>query len=58
MAKVAPPRTSGTAAPLKLADFEPAARAVLPQAIYDYIAGGAEDEATLRDNRDAFARYR
>ncbi len=58
MAKVAPPRTSGTAARLKLADFEPAARAVLPQAIYDYIAGGAEDEATLRDNRDAFARYR
>jgi isopentenyl diphosphate isomerase/L-lactate dehydrogenase-like FMN-dependent dehydrogenase len=46
------------AAPLKLDDFEPAARAILPQAIYDYIAGGSEDEATLRDNREAFARYR
>ncbi len=46
------------AAPLKLDDFEPAARAVLPQGIYDYIAGGSEDEATLRGNREAFGRYR
>ncbi|TME56500.1 MAG: alpha-hydroxy-acid oxidizing protein [Chloroflexi bacterium] len=45
-------------APLKLDDFEPAAREVLPQAIYDYIAGGSEDEATLHANREAFARYR
>jgi 4-hydroxymandelate oxidase len=46
------------ATPLKLDDFEPAARAILPQGIYDYIAGGSEDEATLRGNREAFARYR
>jgi isopentenyl diphosphate isomerase/L-lactate dehydrogenase-like FMN-dependent dehydrogenase len=46
------------ALPLKLDDFEPAARAVLPEAIYDYIAGGSEDEAALRGNREAFARYR
>jgi 4-hydroxymandelate oxidase len=46
------------AAPLKLDDFEPAARAILPQGIYDYIAGGSEDEAALRGNREAFARYR
>ena len=46
------------AAPLKLDDFEPAARAVLPQSIYDYIAGGSEEEAALRGNREAFARYR
>src|SRR5439155_1671588 len=45
-------------APLKLDDFEPAAREVLPQAIYDYIAGGSEDEATLHANREALARYR
>jgi len=44
--------------PLKLDDFEPAARAVLPPAVYDYIAGGSEDEAALRGNREAFARYR
>jgi 4-hydroxymandelate oxidase len=46
------------ATPVKLDDFEPAARAILPQAIYDYIAGGSEDEAALRGNREAFARYR
>jgi 4-hydroxymandelate oxidase len=46
------------AVPLTLDDFEPAARAVLPQGIYDYIAGGSEDEAALRGNREAFARYR
>ena len=46
------------AAPVRLDDFEPAARALLPQSIYDYIAGGSEDEAALRGNREAFARYR
>jgi isopentenyl diphosphate isomerase/L-lactate dehydrogenase-like FMN-dependent dehydrogenase len=45
-------------APLKIDDFEPAARAVLPKGIYDYIAGGSEDEAALRGNREAFSRYR
>src|SRR3979411_2054331 len=58
MTEAAPRRPAGAAAPLKLDDFEPAARAVLPQDVYDYIAGGAEDEATLRGNREAFARYR
>src|SRR6202165_3747036 len=33
-------------------------RPALPAGIYDYIAGGSEDEATLRGNREAFARYR
>jgi isopentenyl diphosphate isomerase/L-lactate dehydrogenase-like FMN-dependent dehydrogenase len=51
-------RKTRPAVPLKLDDFEPAARAVLPQGIYDYIAGGSEDEAALRGNREAFARYR
>lgn len=46
------------AVPVKLDDFEPGARAVLPQGIYDYIAGGSEDEAALRGNREAFGRYR
>jgi 4-hydroxymandelate oxidase len=50
--------TTRLAAPVKLDDFEPAARALLPQSIYDYIAGGSEDEAALRGNREAFARYR
>jgi isopentenyl diphosphate isomerase/L-lactate dehydrogenase-like FMN-dependent dehydrogenase len=47
-----------SAAFLKLDDLEPAARAVLPLGIYDYIAGGSEDEAAIRGNREAFARYR
>src|SRR6202011_6194660 len=51
-------RKTRPAAPRKLDDFEPAARAVLPQGVYDYIAGGSEDEAALRGNREAFARYR
>ena len=42
---------------MKLDDFEPAAEAILPKGVFDYIAGGAEDEATLRGNRQAFARY-
>src|SRR3984893_9184432 len=58
MVEAAQQRTKGLATPIKLDDFEPAARAILPQGIYDYIAGGAEDEATLRGNREAFARYR
>jgi 4-hydroxymandelate oxidase len=58
MAETAPHRRTGPAAPLRLDDFEAAARAVLPQGVYDYIAGGSEDEATLAGNRDAFARYR
>jgi len=36
---------------LELADM---ARAKIPRAIFDYIAGGAEDEVTLRLNREAF----
>jgi 4-hydroxymandelate oxidase len=58
MAEAPSNRRTAPAASLKLDDFEAAARAVLPRPIYDYIAGGAEDEATLRGNREAFARYR
>ena len=38
-------------------DFEMAARRRLPQPLFDYIAGGADDEATMRENSDAFGRY-
>lgn len=44
--------------PVRLEDFEPRARAVLPRTTYDYFAGGAEDEAALMGNREAYARYR
>lgn len=44
--------------PLNLHDYEKAARAVLPQMNYDYIARTAGDELTLRTNRAAFDRWR
>lgn len=40
--------------PLNLAEYEAAARAGLPRMVYDYYAGGADDELTLRANRDAY----
>lgn len=38
-------------------DFEPVARELLPKDVYDYFAGGAGDEWTLRENRAAFDRW-
>jgi 4-hydroxymandelate oxidase len=50
------------AAPLNLAEFEPLARARLRADVYDYYAGGADDEITVRANTEAFRalelRYR
>jgi 4-hydroxymandelate oxidase len=40
-----------------LAEYEQAARDMLTPAAYDYYAGGAEDELTLRWNRAAFRRF-
>jgi isopentenyl diphosphate isomerase/L-lactate dehydrogenase-like FMN-dependent dehydrogenase len=37
-------------------DYEELARQKLSQPFYDYIAGGADDEVTLRRNREAFER--
>lgn len=42
---------------LCLDDFEPAARRVLPNFLYGYIAGGAETNSSVRDNRGAFDEY-
>jgi len=42
--------------PIGLRDFEASASAVLPGAINDWIAGGAEDEQAMAGNRAAFAR--
>ena len=38
-------------------DFEHAASKRLPRPLFDYIAGGADDEATMRANSEAFGRY-
>ena len=41
--------------PVNLAEFEHAARARLTREAYDYYAGGANDEITLRRNREAWS---
>ncbi|HWC38328.1 MAG TPA: alpha-hydroxy acid oxidase, partial [Acidimicrobiales bacterium] len=43
-------------APLEI--LEDRARGLLPADVYDYLAGGAEDERTLEDNVAAWARLR
>lgn len=40
-----------------LHDFQAAARKQLPRSLYAYICNGAEDEVTLRRNRQAFEQY-
>lgn len=42
---------------LSLDDFEAAAQKRLPRPIFGYIAGAAEDNQSLRGNREAFAQY-
>jgi 4-hydroxymandelate oxidase len=43
---------------LNIDDYERAARERLEASIYDYIAGGAWDEVTLRENCAAYDRWR
>lgn len=38
-------------------DFKQAAKRLLPRAIYDYMAGGSDDETALRNNLTAFDQY-
>jgi L-lactate dehydrogenase (cytochrome)/(S)-mandelate dehydrogenase len=38
-------------------DYRNAARRALPKMVWAYLDGGAEDERTLRANREAFANY-
>src|ERR1051326_2364138 len=51
-----PPKSASDSAPetLNLFDFENLARQRIPHAAYEYIAGGAADEITMRWNREAF----
>src|ERR1700735_2850003 len=43
---------------LTLRELEERARTKLPAMVYDYYAGGAHDEITLRENEAAYARVR
>ncbi len=42
--------------PVNLAEYEMLAREKLHLSIFDYVSGGANDEVTLRENRQAFER--
>jgi 4-hydroxymandelate oxidase len=42
--------------PINLLELEDLAREKMPQGAFDYMAGGAQDEVTLRANRAAFER--
>ena len=42
---------------LTIDDYEPLARERLPKEVYDFVAGGAGDEWTLRENTRAFDRW-
>ena len=44
--------------PLNLHEYETAARALLAPMVLDFVAGGSDDEVTLRGNRAAFDRWR
>lgn len=44
--------------PVNLDEYEPIARERMEPAAFDFVAGGAEDEVTLADNRGAFRRIR
>ena len=39
-------------------EYEILAKDRMPKMAYDYFASGAEDQVTLRDNRDAFSRIK
>ncbi len=55
----APPRAPEPGkAPVNLFEFEEIARQRLPQMVYDFVAGGAGDEITLRRNRSSFDAIR
>ena len=41
-----------------IADLRLLAKKRLPQTVFEFIDGGAEDEITLRDNRAAFERIK
>jgi 4-hydroxymandelate oxidase len=55
--RAARPAAAGKVVLCSVDAYEDAARATLPRAVYDYFAGGAEDEVTLRANRAAYERY-
>ena len=52
-----PPAIRTAAAALDVFDFEPVARANIPVAHWAYLAGGTDDDGTLKANREGFTRW-
>jgi isopentenyl diphosphate isomerase/L-lactate dehydrogenase-like FMN-dependent dehydrogenase len=52
-----PQDEDGVMGPVNVHEFEEIAKRKLHKLAYDFIAGGVEDELTLRANREAFARW-
>jgi (S)-mandelate dehydrogenase len=52
------PRPRNAAAALNVSDLRELAQRRVPHFVFEYVEGGAEDEATLRANRSEFARWR
>src|SRR6476659_3360420 len=50
--------TESATKPLNLHEYEEAARALLSPMVFDFVAGGTDDEITMRACRAAFARWR
>src|SRR4051794_28114987 len=48
----------GPSQPVSVEELEREAKSVLKREAYDYLAGGAGSEDTLRENREAFRRRR
>lgn len=49
------PAPASASPPLNLLEYQAAAQARLPGMVYDYYAGGADDEVTLHANRAAYS---
>lgn len=44
--------------PVNVNEFQELAKQALPKMYYDYYAGGAEEQHTLKENVEAFRRIR
>ncbi len=51
-------RLSSRPGPITVEDYRGLARRAVPDMVWAYVDGGAEDLVSLRDNRDAFDRWR
>jgi isopentenyl diphosphate isomerase/L-lactate dehydrogenase-like FMN-dependent dehydrogenase len=51
-------RLSGRTPPINVEEYTPLARRKIPAMAWPYLSGGADDLVSLKDNREAFRRWR